>query len=151
MNTFFGRAILPTIAASTVFLFTCGFGHPVSPTSGGAPIAIDKCEIAQRSVSDPFRPWHGWRYPDRNRLPQTNGLRIAFVNQTNTPATEVGFRVGYRGSVEYVRDAGTFSPGVAIDHTHSQFIDYAYLGSRPNSCKVVFARFADGSMWRALQ
>jgi hypothetical protein len=65
------------------------------------------------------------------------------------PATEVGFHVGYRGAFEYIRDAGTFSPGVSIDHSYFDFANFAYLGSKPNVCQAAFVKFADGSEWRA--
>ncbi len=135
-------------AAGAVFIFTCGFARPVAPP-GGPPIAVGTCEITQNIANRAYHPWYGWRYPGISRPPSTSGLRVAFVNRTNTPATEVGFYVAYRGATEYVRDIGTFSPGVTIDHTYSEFVDYAFLGSRPNSCRAVFARFADGSVWRA--
>jgi hypothetical protein len=145
------RTNYPRIAAgAAVFVLTCGFAHPVSPPGGAPPIAVKTCEITQNLTNQrPFRPWYGWRYPDSGPAPTTSGLRIVFANQTNTPATQVGFRVSYRGDHEFVHDVGTFSPGVAIDHSYSVFVDYAYLGSRPNACVPVFAQFSDGSTWRA--
>jgi hypothetical protein len=49
-----------------------------------------------------------------------------------------------------VVDAGTFSPGVTIDHTFADvFSGYAYIGPKPNSCTVRVVRFKDGSTWHA--
>jgi hypothetical protein len=138
---------LAGIAAAAALLTPLGaFAHPISPP-GVAPIAVRSCEVTQKTAAS-YRPWYGWRYAAPFAPPPaTNGLRIVFANRTNVPATEVGFRVAYRGAVEYVRDAGTFSPGVSIDHSYSQFVDFAFLGSQPNACRPVFAKFADGSIW----
>jgi hypothetical protein len=137
------------ITAAAVILAPLGaFAHPASPPGGAAPIAVHSCEVTQK-IATSHHPWYGWRYPTSFAVPSTNGLRIVFANHTTVPATEVGFRVAYRGAVEYVRDAGTFSPGVPIDHSYSQFVDFAFLGSHPNVCRPVFAKFADGSTWLA--
>jgi hypothetical protein len=127
---------------------TSGFSHPVSPPGGGPPVAVTTCQVLQNVKPARFRPWYGWRYPALRPVPTTDGLRIVFENKTSVPATEVGFHVGYRGATAFVRDVGTFSPGVSIDHTYSEFVDYAYLGTEPNACRAAFVKFADGSEWR---
>jgi hypothetical protein len=100
----------------------------------------------------PTGPYPFWRpfgpYPNRSLY--TDGLRIAFINRGPQVASRVAFLVNYRGDVQHVIDAGTFSPNVTIDHTFADvFSGYAYIGSKPNACTVRVVRFSDGSTWRA--
>jgi hypothetical protein len=125
------------IAASTI-----GGAGAMTPTAATqAPITIDRCEIPRSYETSNWRRWTG--------LSMTTGaLRIAFHDRAQRPIANVAFSVDYRGEVETVRDAGTFSPGAPIDHTYAgRFTDFAYLGSRPNRCHVVSVTFADGSTW----
>jgi hypothetical protein len=78
----------------------------------------------------------------------TDGLRIVYVNHGPLPANRVAFLVNYRGDVQHVIDVGTFSPGVAIDHSFGQFTGDVWQGDKPNVCRVAAVRFADGSVWR---
>jgi hypothetical protein len=93
--------------------------------------------------------WYPWPYRDFGSI-YTDGLHIAYVNKSRLTASRVVFSVNYRGDVEHVVDAGTFSPGVTIDHTFGQFTGLAFLGQRPNSCRVAAVRFTDGTAWRAV-
>jgi hypothetical protein len=91
---------------------------------------------------DPFWPYPGYSH-------YTDGLRIAFINRSPQTAVRVAFRVNYRGAEENIIDAGTFSSGVNIDHTFGEFTGFAWLGPKPNECRVVAVRFSDGSVWHA--
>ena len=111
------------------------------------PIAITDCSVQQyHPVSGPF--WYPWG-PRVFGSIYTDGLRIAYVNKTQKVADRVAFVVNYRGDVEHVVDVGTFSPGVTIDHSFGQFSGLAFLGSRPNVCRVAAVRYTDGTTWRA--
>lgn len=125
------------IAAST---FT-STGTTASAVTMQAPVAIDRCEIPRGYATSSWRRWP-------NTPTTTGNLRIAFHDRAPRPIASVAFSVDYRGEIETVDDAGTFSPGASIDHTYTgRFTDLAYLGSRPNRCRVVSVRFADGSIW----
>ncbi len=65
------------------------------------------------------------------------------------PIDRVVFVVNYRGDKEHVVDAGTFSPGVTINHQFGDFEGDAYIGAKPNSCRVAAVRFTNGTAWRA--
>ncbi|HTW85563.1 MAG TPA: hypothetical protein VMD91_15945 [Candidatus Sulfotelmatobacter sp.] len=124
----------------------------VAPRAVGAqapaPIAVTSCTVLQYQPVRAHPFWNPWFVPP-NGSPYTDGLQITYVNRSSQPATRVAFLVNYRGAVEHVVDEGTFSPGVSITHTFGQFNGYAYLGPRPNVCRPVAVRFADGSIWRA--
>jgi hypothetical protein len=113
------------------------------------PIAITKCQVQQYQGLEGRRFWYPWAYSRYDSI-YTDGVEISYVNKTPLPASRVVFAVNYRGDVEHVVDAGTFSPGVSIDHTFGQFTGLAFLGVRPNSCRVAAVRFTDGTAWRAV-
>jgi hypothetical protein len=115
---------------------------------GRSPIAITSCSIVQYvpTRAHPFwRPFGPYPYGSV----YTDGLRISYVNHGAIPASRIAFLVNYRGDVQHIIDVGTFSPGVSIDHSFGEFSGDAWLGSKPNECRAVAARFADGSVWRA--
>lgn len=72
--------------------------------------------------------------------------RISFINHATLPATEVDFRVTRDGQTRFVRDLGTFSPGVTIRRTTSAYEGAPYL-SNPASWDVISVRYADGTTW----
>jgi hypothetical protein len=71
------------------------------------------------------------------------------MNQSSKTAARVAFLVNYRGDVQHIIDVGTFSPNASIDHSFGEFTGDAWLGPKPNSCRAVAVRYADGSVWRA--
>jgi len=114
-----------------------------------APIAITTCSVLQYQGYDNRQFWYPWPAQRYSSI-YTDGLEIAYVNKSSLPASRVVFSVNYRGDIEHVIDAGTFSPGVSIDHTFGQFTGLAFLGQRPNSCRVAAVRFTNGTAWRAI-
>jgi hypothetical protein len=67
-------------------------------------------------------------------------LHVRFTNDGNQPIKRIVFVLndGTR-----TVDAGTFAPGVTIDHT------FARIPSDADSCTLESATFADGTQWRA--
>jgi hypothetical protein len=121
--------------------FAAALVAPAAP--GGAqppPVAIDQC-IVTTNVYYPFVA-HG-----NLRWLTTSGLRIVFHDRAAQRASAIRFLVNYRGDVETIDDAGTFAPGVEVNHSYQQFVDFAYLGTRPNFCRVLSVKFADGTTW----
>jgi len=115
---------------------------------GRSPITITSCSVVQY-VPTRAHPFWGPFGPYPYGSAYTDGLRISYVNHGAIAASRVAFRVNYRGDVQHVIDVGTFSPGVAIDHSFGEFSGDAWLGPNPNQCRAVAVRFADGSVWRA--
>jgi hypothetical protein len=115
---------------------------------GASPIAISNCSIL-RYVPTPAYPF--WRPfgPYRGGSLYTDGIRIVYMNQSSKTAARVAFLVNYRGDVQHIIDVGTFSPNASIDHSFGEFTGDAWLGPKPNSCRAVAVRYADGSVWRA--
>jgi hypothetical protein len=75
------------------------------------------------------------------------GYRVTFVNVSNTTATSVRCHVRWPGldSDQYLRDDGSFAPGVTISHTFAA----PEIFSTGWHCNVVEARFDDGTTWTA--
>ena len=130
-----------TVALAIMALPAPGFSQPQATAAAASapPVSISACEITRRArtrnVTNP--------YP----LAITGGLHISFAVRGPLAATDVRFRVDYRGESEIVPDAGTFSSGATISHSYDNFSDYAFLGPTPNVCRVVTVRFSDGSVW----
>ena len=133
------------LAAAALAAIVCAAPAPASAQS--APISVSSCTVLQYQggARRPF--WFQPPGPARFGSLYTDGVKIVYANTTNKVITRVGFRVNYRGDIERVIDVGTFSPGVTIDHSFGEFSGLAYLGPRPNECRAVAVRFADGSSW----
>jgi hypothetical protein len=69
-------------------------------------------------------------------------LHVRFTNDSNQPITRIVFALN-DGS--RVTDAGTFAPGVMIDHT------FDLVPSDADSCSVDSVTFADGAQWRGVR
>jgi hypothetical protein len=135
----------------TIALILAFAGAPIAANAQAAPITVKDCSVLQyiRTATRPF--WYPWGPYPRGPYgsPYTDGIHISYANTSTKTATRVAFLVNYRGDVEHVADAGTFSPGVTIDHTFSAFSGLAWLGPNPNSCRPVAVRYSDGTVWRA--
>ena len=126
---------------------------PGAPATSAVPVKIDSCNVLQ--WQRPIRPDYGyyWRpfdyYPRVGpQVPVTDGLAINYTNHGPVAANRIEFQVDYRGEVEDIVDVGTFSPGVSIKHMFGNFSGLAYLGSRPNHCRVLAVRYEGGRTWR---
>jgi hypothetical protein len=119
-----------------------------SAQTSSAPITITSCRVQQYQGVQNRRFWYPWSSRPYGSI-YTDGLEISYVNQSPLTASRVVFSVNYRGDIEHVVDAGTFSSGVSIDHTFGQFTGLAFLGTRPNSCRVAAVRYTNGTAWRA--
>jgi hypothetical protein len=114
------------------------------------PVAINDCTVLQWQNAGTYPYWNPYFYrPLARSVPETDGIRISYVNRSNQVADRVAFIVDYRGQVDRIVDVGTFSPGAVINHTFGNFSGYAYLGPRPNVCRVAAVRFRNGAIWRS--
>jgi hypothetical protein len=137
------------ITASLLALASAVLGTALpAGAQGASPIAITSCQVLQYvpTRAHPFwRPFGPYPYGS----PYTDGIQIAYVNHASQPAKRVAFETNYRGNIQHIIDAGTFSPGVTINHTFGDYTGLAWLGPNLNSCRVVAVRFADGSDWHS--
>ena len=96
-----------------------------------------------------WRDVYGYNYyqwPYRNASPTLN---ISYVNQTSKTMSQIDFGLlGGRGIVAEVRDVGTFSPGVRIDHAFGLNPALFPLSPATVRCVPLFIKFADGTKWR---
>lgn len=125
-------------------------GSTVAASAQPAPIRIQACTVLrwQPVGAGPF--WHPFPYPALGPgVPVTDGIEIDYVNTSAVTADRVQFEVNYRGQVDRITDAGTFSPGALIKHTFANFSGLAYLGPTPDYCRVRLARFVNGTVYIA--
>jgi hypothetical protein len=82
-----------------------------------------------------------------------NGTKIVYVILGHRTASSITFAVGYRNAtMHYLRrvtDAGSFSPGVTIDHTLPLYNDVTYAGAPTSSCLPIEVKWAGGTIWMA--
>ena len=96
------------------------------------PGALAKCE-----VSTPVTLWGG-----DGDTPMAGGyaLRVRFSDTAAESLSRVTFTLD-DGTM--ITDAGTFSPGVTIDH------NWRLASTGATSCAVTAVTFADGTTWHA--
>jgi hypothetical protein len=69
-------------------------------------------------------------------------VKIAFTNNSNSPATDVVFALLSNGSVATrINDVGSFANGVTISH------EFANENASIQDVAVAQAKFADGTVW----
>jgi hypothetical protein len=111
------------------------FGIPtlVAALAVQSPVHVATCEISapiqELNMGTDIGPTVAGRYE----------LHVRFTNDGNQPITRVVFALNDGRTVV---DAGTFAPGVTIDHK---------LDLMPNdadSCRADSATLADGTQWR---
>jgi hypothetical protein len=76
-------------------------------------------------------------------------LQVACTNDSRIPAREVDFGLVSRNSmIAIVKDVGTFSQGVRIDHEFSVDPEIFPIGTAFPNCAVLRVKYADGTEWR---
>ncbi|MHB8198437.1 MAG: hypothetical protein ACYDGW_09235 [Vulcanimicrobiaceae bacterium] len=85
-----------------------------------------------------------------NYIPtQPSHLAIDFRNISQMPMKEIDFGLVARGyMVAAVRDAGTFSPGVLIQHRFDVSREIFPLGTALPQCMVLRVVYEDGHVWQ---
>jgi hypothetical protein len=126
-------------AASLAVLLTESLAAANSPSLvAGAPIRIERCAIESRSVDpDPFNGF-------RSQL--ATGPSIGFSNRRSVASTDVRIAVRYQGTLVTIVERGIFAPGTRIERTSSDFSG-VLPGSDSADCRVVAAKFSDGTLW----
>jgi hypothetical protein len=111
-----------------------------SAYTGIQPIAVASCAL------EPGTPDLSLPYG----LPSLSGdalIAISFMNEAPATVGSVTFDVSDGRTTSQIVDKGTFSRGVAIDHSYDtpQFQN----GANDLTCSVKSVAFADGSLWQA--
>lgn len=122
---------------------------PVVADSATAPVTINSC--------GPILHNNQLNTPQPNSLSgilqpsSSSGMAIQFTNETNKVADLINFDVRSNGVQFVIRDVGTFSPGVTIDHRFRNGAGQAFVLPEfipPNvKCRVASVRFTDGTTW----
>lgn len=124
------------------------------------PVRIDKCDPQpQPTLGYPAgyyygRHWfwhdvYGYRYYEWPYATGNPSLSISYVNATEKTMTQIDFGLlGGRGLLAEVRDVGTFSPGVTIDHAFGLDPSILPISSAAVRCVPLFITFADGTHWQ---
>jgi len=129
------------LAASQV---AAGAQPAMTPAADASPVTIDSCgPIVDRSLQPTILG---------DLASQSHGIQIEFVNDSSKTADLVNFAVDSKGERFIIRDVGTFSPGVSIDHQYRNgsgqaFVLPAFIAPTI-TCHVASVKFTDGSAWR---
>jgi hypothetical protein len=81
----------------------------------------------------------------------TAGMHITFVNTSKKTATTVNFAVDSNGNKFIIRDVGTFSPDIQIDHKYRNgrgqaFVLPDFIAPKV-TCSVDSVTYEDGTTW----
>lgn len=105
-----------------------------------SPVIIDTCR-AEFVNYGPF-----------GLIKSVGGLQIKFTNEGDKTIEIARFAVVFDKNQLNIRDVGTFSPGVTVDHRfrdlNGQDTKFGFSHEdQPSSCTVFFLKYADGTMW----
>ena len=108
-----------------------------SPTATAAsPVQVESCSVA---------------YSGNVLIGQSGQLTINFTNYGTVAADVVRFRVQYGNQSLFIRDVGSFAPGIEITHKYNTFEGNLQLspllGQKPPVCAVAWSHFANGTIW----
>ncbi len=124
---------------------------PVAGRCAAAPITINSCQpmLNNNRLNTPApNTLNGILQPS-----SSSGMQIQFTNESNKVADLINFDVRSNGVQFVIRDVGTFSPGVTIDHRFRNGAGQAFVLPDfipPNvKCHVAMVRFTDGTTWPA--
>jgi hypothetical protein len=135
---------------ATLLAILCNPNAAAAQSSVSAPVTIDSCTpiIAQTATAPTPAPIFG----GIQLASSSSGMAIDFVNTTTKTANLVNFAVDSNGQRFIIRDVGTFSPGISINHKYRNgagqaFVLPQFIAPRV-TCSVASVRFVDGSVWR---
>lgn len=121
----------------------------LSTQTAGSRITINTClphrgkHSHLRRYVDAFGNWQTMMEPGR-----ASTLEIHYVNTAKTAAKEIDFGLSARNVlVAKVKDVGTFSPGIAIDHEFIIPRSVFPLRTGLPQCPVLRVVYADGTTW----
>jgi len=117
----------------------------------GSNVAVTQCYPHRHQagyVGHPYIDPYGIVHGPRNFPTDEGYLAITYANNAKVAAKEIVFGlVAKRDLVAIVKDVGTFSPGVSIDHEFTLDPELFPLGTALPYCKVLRIKYSDGSEW----
>jgi hypothetical protein len=110
--------------------------------TGTSPVTVASCAL------QPSAPSFSLPYYGGGQTPASAGsTAISFENEAPATVSSVTFDVSDGRTTSRIVDKGTFSSGVAIDHS---FITPQFQDDLSNvTCAVQAVAFTDGSSWQA--
>jgi hypothetical protein len=120
----------------------------LSASSSQSPVTINSCQPMLNNPAPTASP----NVLSQLLTPATSsGMRIGFTNESDKVADLINFEVHSNGATFVIRDVGTFSPGITIDHRFRNgagqaFVLPAFIAPHV-TCRVASVRFADRSVW----
>lgn len=144
------RSSAAVLTAALVLAFGVASAQGVRQTPG-SNIAVTQCSPHRHDVSYPGHPWidpYGI-YHGPMHFPTYEGyLAITYTNKAAVAATEVDFGlVARRSMIAIVKDVGTFSPAISIDHEFSLDPQVFPIGTALPFCEVLRVKYANGTVW----
>jgi hypothetical protein len=121
------------------------------PSNGSQPpITINSCGPSIVKPS-PFATATPNPFQQLFQPATSTGMHIVFTNESDKVADLVNFEVRSNGVQFVIRDVGTFSPGISIDHSYRNGAGQAFILPAfipPDvTCRVASVRFTDQSVW----
>jgi hypothetical protein len=145
----FHRAVI-VVALCAATLGAWVANSSVAEAASPPPVTINSCAPIISAPNPLITP--GPSFMGMPLASTSNGMSIKFVNESKVVAKLVNFAVESNGSHFVIRDVGTFSPGISIDHQFNNGSGQAFLLPSfiaPNvTCRVASVEFADGTVWR---
>ena len=103
-----------------------------------SPVQVTSCRVASDLLSVDV---------DHTAEVIAGRLWLTLENELPEPATEVTLRIRYGDIVETLVERGVFSTGARVNRISDIIADAPWVGSKPDSCAVVAAKFANGTAW----
>ncbi len=110
---------------------------PTPAATPASPVQVESCNVT---------------YNGNVIVGTTGKLVINFTNYGSVSADVVRFHVQYGDQSLFIRDVGTFSPGIEIQHKFSSFegdmqLSPLLTGQKPVICTVAWSHFVNGTIW----
>ena len=136
MNTTILRHLFT--AAGIAGAITLAAGAPASAAT--APVGVVSCSYSST-------PRDGGSLIPATAPFEPDNVQLTLVNNAPLAATNVRFAVSSPGGMQFVNDAGTFSPGTSITQNFDSRANLQYTG--PAACTGQSVTYSDGSTWQA--
>jgi hypothetical protein len=136
-------------AASLVMICNVSPAHAEEQQTPGSGIHVQTCRAqkGRPAYTDTYTDSEG-KIRTRRVDEEDSHLKIYYRNTAAVAAREVDFGLVARNElVDTVKDVGTFSPGILIEHKFKVSRDIFPLRTALPYCAVLRVHYADGRVW----